>query len=240
VTGCVVGICAAIERVRWGPWETEAAMMPLTYVGAVQAAGGVALLLPPDDPADEVVKPLLDRIDCVILAGGSDIDPSTYGGRRHPKTGEASPRRDRFEQALTRRALERGMPLLGICRGMQLLNVALGGTLVQHIPDLVGHEEHLQTPGSFCDHDVHLQEGSLAARAAGAEQVTVRSHHHQGVDELGEGLVASGWSVRDELVEAIEVPVKPFVLGVLWHPEGDERDRIVATFVETACAKVEA
>jgi putative glutamine amidotransferase len=123
---------------------------------------------------------------------------------------------------------------------MQLLNVALGGTLVQHLPDLLGHGEHRHTPGSFGDHDVRLEEGSLAARVVGAERVTVKSHHHQGVERLGEGLVASGWSLTDELVEAIELRGRPFALGVLWHPEEDERSRVVAALVEAARAQVGA
>jgi putative glutamine amidotransferase len=240
MSDCVVGICAAIERVRWGPWDAEAAMMPRTYVTAVQAAGALALLLPPDNAVSEAPDTLLDRIDALVLAGGSDVDPGTYGAPRHPETKDIWPERDRFELALTKRALERQMPVLGICRGMQLLNVALGGKLVQHLPDVLGHGDHRHTPGAFLDHDVRLGEGSLAARAAGAERLTVKSHHHQGIDDLGGGLVASGWSVPDDVVEAIEIPEHAFALGVLWHPEGDERSRVVAALVEAARAKVGA
>ena len=117
------------------------------------------------------------------------------------------------------------MPVLGICRGMQLLNVACGGTLVQHLPDLLGHDDHRHTPGAFGDHEVRLQEGTLAARAVGGERSAVKSHHHQGVDELGEGLVAVGWSDADDTIEAIELPGKTYALGVLWHPEEDEREQ---------------
>lgn len=240
MSNCVVGICAAIERVRWGPWDAEAVMMPRTYVTAVQDAGALALLLPPDDVAADAPDPLLDRIDALILGGGSDLDPASYGARPHPETRDTCLERDRFELGLTTRALERRVPVLGICRGMQLLNVSRGGTLVQHLPDLLGHREHRHTLGAFYDHDVRLEPGSLAARAAGAERVTVKSHHHQGVDDLGEGLVASGWSVPDDLVEAIEIRDQPFALGVLWHAEGDERSRIVATLVEAARAEVGA
>jgi putative glutamine amidotransferase len=215
-------------------------MMPLTYVNAVQAAGALALLLPPDEPADDLLDALLDRIDGLILGGGADIDPATYGTAPHPETGEFHPVRDRFELAITRRALDRNMPLLGICRGMQLLNVALGGTLVQHLPDALGHNEHRHTPGAFVDHDVRLQEGSLAERAVGASRVTVQSHHHQGIDELGDGLVETGWAPPDDVVEAIEVPGQAFVLGVLWHPEGDERGRVVEALVDAARSKVVA
>lgn len=239
MSGGAIGICAALERARWGPWEDTVTMLPRSYAAAVQAAGGLALLLPPDDAATEAPDPLLDRVEALILAGGSDLDPATYGAAPHSETGGAWPERDRFELALARRALERGMPLLGVCRGMQLMNVARGGTLVQHLPDLLDGDAHRHTPGAFADHKVRLEPGSLAATAAGAERaddyvVAVKSHHHQGIDELGEGFVVSGWSVSDELVEAIELPGHPFVLGVLWHPEEDLRSRVVAALVGAA------
>src|SRR5215211_4649236 len=129
----VIGICAALERVRWGPWDQTVVMMPLPYVVAVQRAGGIALVLPPDDGVAEDPDELLDRLDGLILAGGVDVDPAAYGERPHPEVGGTAPERDRFELALAHRALERELPLLGICRGMQLLNVARGGTLVQHL-----------------------------------------------------------------------------------------------------------
>ncbi|MBD0281622.1 MAG: gamma-glutamyl-gamma-aminobutyrate hydrolase family protein [Thermoleophilaceae bacterium] len=230
----VIGICAALERVRWGPWEEVVAMMPTSYVHAVQAAGGLALVLPPDDAAAADPDALIDRLDALILAGGADVDPAAYGARPHPRVGHTVPERDRFELALAHRALERDLPLLGICRGMELLNVARGGTLVQHVPDLVGHEEHRHTLGQFADHDVELEPGSLAALAARAERFAVKSHHHQGVDELGEGLEVTGWSIPDRLAEAVEDPRSRFVLGVLWHPERDESSRFVAALVEEA------
>jgi putative glutamine amidotransferase len=239
-SGCAVGICAAIERVRWGPWEEIVTMAPRSYAHAVQATGALALLLPPDDAAAAGPDALLDRIDALILAGGSDVDPSTYGAPPHPETRGTWPERDRFELALARRALERAMPVLGICRGMQVLNAARAGTLVQHLPDLLGHGEHRHTPGAFADHEVRLEPGSLAAQSAGGEQVIVKSHHHQGVGALGDGLRATGWSVRDELVEAIEIREHPFALGVLWHPEQDERSRVVAALVAAARAEVSA
>jgi putative glutamine amidotransferase len=232
----VIGICAALERVRWGPWNEVVAMTPRAYVRAVQAAGGLAVLLPPDDAVAENPDELLDHLDALVLAGGVDVDPAAYGARPHPEVGQTVPERDRFEIALAHRALERDLPLLGICRGMQLLNVARGGTLVQHVPDVVGHEEHRHTRGQFADHDVEIEPGSLAARAAGAERFAVKSHHHQGIDELGEGLEVTGWSVGDGLAEALEDRERRFVLGVLWHPEEDESSRLVGALVDEARA----
>jgi len=231
----VIGVCAALERVRWGAWQADAVLAPSTYVRAVQAAGAMALVLPPDDGCAESPDQLLDLLDGLLLIGGSDIDPASYGARPHPETSGARPERDRFELALAHRALERDIPLLGICRGMQLLNVALGGTLVQHLPDVVGHEDHRHTPGAFADHEVWLEPGSLAAQAVGAERTTVKSHHHQGIDELGEGLVATGGSLaEDDLIEAIELSDRGYALGVLWHPEEDERSRVIGSLVAEA------
>jgi putative glutamine amidotransferase len=215
-------------------------MAPRSYATAVQATGAVALLVPPDAAAEGDPDRVLDRVDGLILAGGSDVDPETYGAERHPETKGTWPERDRFELALARRAVERGMPLLGICRGMQMLNVALGGTLVQHLPDLVGHEDHRHTPGSFGDHAVRLESSSLAARAAGAGEITVKSHHHQGVEDVGEGLAVTGHSLADDLVEAIELPGESFALGVLWHPEEDVKSRIIGALVQASCREVPA
>ena len=215
-------------------------MTPRPYATAVQAAGALALVLPPDDAAAQSPDALLDRIDALLLAGGADIDPASYGAKPHPETKGTWPERDRFELALAHRALERDMPVLGICRGMQLLNVALGGTLLQHLPDVLGTNDHRRVPGAFGDHEVRLEPGSLAARAVGAERATVKSHHHQGLDELGDGLRASGWSVPDELVEAVELPDRRFTLGVLWHTEQDERSQVIAALVEAARVGVSA
>jgi len=234
VSSPVIGICAGVERAAWGSWELETNVTPRTYTGAVAKAGALAVILPPDDAVAQSPDQVLDLVDGLLLAGGNDIDPSAYGARPHPQTHRTRPERDRFELALAHRALERGLPVLGICRGMELLNVALGGTLDQHLERL---DVHRHTPAAFCDHEVRLGPGSLAARTVGAETTGVRSHHHQGLAELGEGLVASGWSLPDELIEAIELPERGFVLGVLWHPEEDERDRVIGALVEGARVK---
>jgi putative glutamine amidotransferase len=230
----VIGLCAAVEEASWGAWRVLCHLAPVAYSQAIQRMGAVAVLLPPDDRAAESPDQLLDLLDGLLLAGGSDVDPGSYGAAPHPETHGTRPERDRFELALCHRALERDLPLLAICRGMQVLNVARGGTLMQHLPETVGHAEHRHTPGVFSDHGVRLVPGSLAAHAAGTESTGVKSHHHQGVDELGDGVIATGWSHEDDLVEAIEVPERRFALGVLWHPEEDERSRVIGALVEEA------
>jgi putative glutamine amidotransferase len=233
-----IGIITALEQAQVGLWNVECALLPVTYVRAVQEAGGLAVMIPPDPGVAEDPEQLLDLLDGLVLAGGSDVDPRSYGQPAHPETTGVTPARDELELALARGAIERDMPVLGVCRGMQLLNVACGGTLVQHLPDLVGHGEHRRNPGSFdgSEHDVALDPGSLAARAAGEEHHLTRSHHHQGVDRIGDGLVVSGHSTLDDLPEAIEAPDRTYVLGVQWHPEADESSPVVTSLVSAARA----
>ncbi len=242
----MIGMCAALERARWSVWDQRAMLLPSNYVEAVQRGGGLALMLPVDPLLVEDPSEVLDLIDGLLLAGGADIDPGSYGERAHAETVDTVPERDAFEIALTRAAIERDMPVLGICRGMQLINVARGGTLLQHLPDLFDHDEHRRVIGSFdgSDHDVLLTEGSLAASAAGELRHATKSHHHQGVDLLGEGLTVSGVSTLDDLPEAIEwdgsPPARRFVLGVQWHPEADTASRVIGAFVAAAAARVGA
>jgi putative glutamine amidotransferase len=234
----VIGICTALERARWSVWDQQAYLLPRSYIDAVQREGGIALMLPPDERVEDEPDDVLDLIDGLILAGGADIDPATYGADAHRETRGTVPERDGFELALARRALERDIPLLGVCRGMQLMNVAAGGTLLQHLPESHGHHEHRRNPGTFdgADHDVRLQDGSLAARAAGEMVHATKSHHHQGIDRVGDGFEVTGWSVIDDLPEAFEAPDRRFALGVQWHPEADERSRLIAALVQEAIA----
>lgn len=227
-----IGVTAATENISYGAWSgIPAIVSPASYVRAVQRAGGRPILLPPDP--EDTVDPdgVLDLLDALILTGGAgDLDPALYGEDPHPETGPVQEERDAYELALVRAAVERRMPVLGICRGAQILNVAYGGGIEQHIPDALGHEDHRHTPGTFADHDVLLQPGSLAARAAGDEKSAVKSHHHQGIKSVGLGLLATGWA-EDDTVEAVEDPVCPFVLGVLWHPEEDEKSRLIEALI---------
>jgi putative glutamine amidotransferase len=231
----LIGVCAAVENADFGVWKDEpAVLLPLSYARAIHGAGGMMAMLPPDRRATEDPAELLDRIDALVLGGGADIDPESQGADAHPETVGTNPDRDRFEIALARGALERGIPLLGVCRGMQILNVACGGTLEQHLPDRLGHERHRPLPGAWAEHEVRIEPDSLAARAAGTERLTIKSHHHQGVDAIPESLSASAWATDDESVEAIESPNRDFVLGVLWHPEEDANDQVIPALVERA------
>lgn len=228
----VVGITTYVEpSVRWGVWDLPAALIPLAYVRAVESAGARALLVPPsEDGIDET----LAALDGILFSGGSDVDPGTYGHESHPETGGLRPERDRAELALLRAALERDLPVLAICRGSQVLNVARGGSLVQHLPDVLGTERHKHAPGTFSEHDVELVEGTRVASLLG-ERAPVKSHHHQGFGRLGDGLVEAG-RADDGTLEAVEDPAKRFTLGVLWHPEEGADAALFVGLVEAAAA----
>jgi gamma-glutamyl-gamma-aminobutyrate hydrolase PuuD len=228
----VVGITAYGERARYGVWDHEAVLLPQTYPAVVTAAGGVPVLLAPVPEAAVVV----DRLDAVVLAGGPDVGPDRYGAAPHPRTGQPRPERDAAELAVVHRALQRGIPVLGVCRGAQVLNVALGGTLVQHVPDAVGHTGHNPSPGVFGTTVVTLEPGSRVGAALGQE-VAVRCHHHQALERVADGLVVTG-RAADGTVEAVELTGSPFVVGVQWHPEEDATDvRLMAALVAAATTR---
>ena len=238
----VIGLCAALERAQWSVWDQQVVLLPRNYIDAVQQAGGLAVMLAPDRHLVADPDEALQLIDGLVLAGGADIDPGSYGEQAHVETVGTVPERDRFEIAVTAAAIERDLPVLGICRGMQLINVARGGTLLQHLPDRFGHHEHRRVVGSFdgADHDVQLLPGTLALRVAGEARHATKSHHHQGIDRLGEGLALSGVSALDGLPEAIELPDRQFVLGVQWHPEADALSPVVGALVQAADAYARA
>ena len=228
-----IGITAATEDVSYGAWdEVPAFISPASYVWAVQRAGGRPILLVPDPEDAEDPNGVLDLVDALILTGGAgDVNPALYGDEPHPETGPIQDERDAYELALARAAVERGISTLGICRGMEVLNVVYGGSIEQHLPDVLGHEEHRHTPGTYADHEVRLAPGSLAARAAGSKVTPVKSHHHQGIKEVGSGLEVTGWAAEDDAVEALEDPSCSFMLGVLWHPEEDEKSQLIKALV---------
>ena len=215
----LIGVTSGIERAEWGVWRELAALVPLSYVSAVEDAGGRPVVLP---PLEDAVMETLDALHGLVLTGGADVHPEHYGGDNHPETAPDQPVRDRFELKLVRGALERDMPVLAVCRGSQVLNVARGGDLVQHLPEVVGSERHKHTPGSFADHDVDLRSGSRLAAILG-DRAPVKSHHHQAYGRIGSGLEEVAWAVEDGTTEALEDPEARFALGVLWHPEeGDD------------------
>ncbi|MHB8643962.1 MAG: gamma-glutamyl-gamma-aminobutyrate hydrolase family protein [Gaiellaceae bacterium] len=227
----VVGITTYVTPARFGVWDIVSALVPVDYVRAVESAGGRALLVP---PSEEGVEETLDALDGLIFSGGSDLDPSLYGQEAHPETTGVVAERDRGELALLTAALERDMPVLAICRGSQVLNVALGGDLVQHLPELVGHERHKHTPGEFADHDVAVEGGTRLGSIVGGH-APVKSHHHQGFGRLGEGLRVAA-RADDGAVEAVEDPSRRFALGVLWHPEAGEDLKLFEALVQEASA----
>ena len=228
----LIGITAYAEpTVRWGAWDLAAALVPLAYVRQVEAAGGRPLVLP---PSDDGVEETLEALHGILFSGGADIDPAVYGQEAHPETTGTRPDRDRGELALLRAALERDVPVLAVCRGFQLLNVARGGDLEQHLPDVVGDEKHKHTPGAFADHEVEIAAGTTLAALVG-DRAPVKSHHHQGLGRVGAGLVEAAWA-EDGTIEAIEDPSRRFALGVLWHPEEGEDAALFRALVEAAAA----
>ncbi|MEU2437852.1 gamma-glutamyl-gamma-aminobutyrate hydrolase family protein [Streptomyces rubradiris] len=222
----LIGVSTYLESgARWGVWELEAVLLPAAYPRLVQRAGGLALLLPPDAP--ERAAAALAPLDGLVVAGGPDVDPARYGAERSPRTGPPAPERDAWELALIEAALAAGVPLLGVCRGMQLLNVALGGTLVQHLD---GHAERV---GVFGGHPVKPVPGTLYGGIV-PEELTVPTYHHQAVERLGAGLMPSAYAA-DGTVEAVELPAdRGWVLGVQWHPEQSEDLRVMRALVTAA------
>ncbi len=229
----LIGITAYGEPTAYGVWEHEAVLLPRLYTDAVIAAGGLPVLLPPRVEAAAVV----DRLDGVVLAGGPDVDPARYGAEADPHTGVPRTERDAAELAVLRRAMELSRPLLAVCRGLQVLNVGLGGTLFQHVPDVVGHTGHNPQPGVFGHTEIALAAGSVVGGALGAT-VTGRCHHHQAIARLADGLTVTG-RAPDGMIEAVELVGRPFLVGVQWHPEQDD-PRIFATLVAAASAAASA
>jgi gamma-glutamyl-gamma-aminobutyrate hydrolase PuuD len=227
--GPVVGITGYGEIARYVPFEHDTVLLPRTYLDVVTAAGGIPVVLPPIPLSAGAV----DRLDALIISGGPDVDPGRYGAETGPQTVPARAERDEAELAVLSRALERDVPVLAVCRGHQLLNVALGGTLHQHIPDVVGHVRHGPEPTAYGEIEVRTERDTLVRTLVG-EEARVRCHHHQAVDRLGEGLRVSA-RADDDVVEAIELGGQRFVVGVQWHPEQDATDlRLVSGLLRAA------
>ena len=225
----VIGITTYAQEASWGVWRVPAALIPLDYVDAVERAGGRPVLIPPSEAG---IEETLDTLDGVVFSGGADVDPKLYGAEPHPETDPPQARRDAGEIALLTAALERDLPVLAVCRGFQLLNVARGGDLVQHLPEEVGHDGHKRVPGAFAVHPVEITPGSRLASIVGS-RADVTSHHHQGLGNVGAGLVETAWA-SDGTLEAVEDPTRRFVVGVQWHPESGEDAALFEALVEEA------
>lgn len=242
ITSPIIGISCYSVRARWGVWDDDADLLPHRYVAMVAREGGLPVLLPPTEHTAEV----LPRLDGLILSGGSDVEPSRYGAGPDPAAGPFYPARDAAELELCRRALAAGLPLLGICRGLQLINVALGGTLHQHLPDLVGNDSHSPPELTYGSHKVSVAPGSQLSAILGRSEAAVPTHHHQAVDRLGAGLVATAWA-DDGVIEAAELqsaghppsdraasPAGQFMVAVQWHPEVGEDPSLFRALIAAA------
>jgi putative glutamine amidotransferase len=216
-----------------GVWDVRASVLPAVYFQGVVAAGGVAVLLPPQPVDPDIAERVLDGLDGLVITGGKDVDPAAYGQQRHTATDQPVAVRDAWEFALLNTALKRELPVLGICRGAQVLNVALGGTLHQHLPDVIGHSGHRAGNAVFSQLPVRTVAGTRLAALVG-ESVDAQCYHHQAIAELGNGLVVSAWDA-DGVIEALELPGDHFVLAVQWHPEESLDDlRLFSAIVEAA------
>ena len=225
----MIGITTYVTRAQWSYWDEQAVLVPAAYVQALERAGGRPVLIP---PSEHGIEETLDAVDGLVFSGGSDLDPDLYDQEPHDETFGVVPERDRAELALLEAALARDLPVLAVCRGSQVLNVARGGDLVQHLPDLVGDEKHKHTPGTFADHDITLQPGTRLASLLG-DHAPVKSHHHQGFGRVGDGLRVAAHA-EDGTIEAVEDPSRRFALGVLWHPEAGEDLKLFEELVDAA------
>jgi len=231
----VIGLTTYLERAKTGVWDVPAAFLPKVYFEAVTRAGGIAVLLPPQPVDAEVADRVLDSLDGLIITGGKDVDPARYGQQPHATTDVPRRDRDAWEDALLTAAITRGLPFLGICRGMQVLNVSLGGTLHQHLPDVIGSTRYNAGYGKFSENTVEVHAGThVGALLDDAAALAVHSYHHQAIDEVGDGLAVSARS-DDGTIQAVEVEGMPFGVAVQWHPEQNPDDlRLFAGLVEAA------
>ena len=229
----MIGLTTYLEQAQTGVWDVRASFLPAVYFQGVTAAGGVAVLLPPQPVDPDVAERVLDGLDGLLITGGKDVDPAAYGQQAHPATDQPGQLRDAWEFTLLNAALSRELPVLGICRGAQVLNVALGGTLHQHLPDVIGHSGHRAGNAVFNNLPVRTVLGTRLAGLVG-ESVDAQCYHHQAIAQLGEGLVVSAWDA-DGVIEALELPGDGFVLAVQWHPEESLDDlRLFSAIVDAA------
>jgi len=230
----IIGLTTYLEQAQTGVWDVPASFLPKVYFDAVTRAGGIAVLLPPQPVDREIAEAVLDGLDGLIITGGKDVDPARYGQEPHPTTDEPRRDRDAWEDALLTAAIDRGLPFLGICRGAQVLNVALGGTLVQHLPDVIGSTRYNLGNGVFAENAVDVDSGTTLSSLVG-DSLEVKSYHHQAIDKVAAGLVVTARS-DDGTIQAVELPTVPFGVAVQWHPEEDaaEDARLFEGLVDAA------
>ncbi|MUL80412.1 MULTISPECIES: gamma-glutamyl-gamma-aminobutyrate hydrolase family protein [unclassified Mycolicibacterium] len=233
----VIGMTTYLQQAQTGVWDVRASFLPQIYFEGVSRAGGIALLLPPQPVNRDIADRVLDRVDGLVITGGPDVDPARYGQGQHPATNDPAGERDAWEFVLLEAALQRGIPVLGVCRGAQVLNAALGGTLHQHLPDVIGHTHHQKGNAVFGTSAVHTVSGTRLADLIG-ETSDAQCYHHQAIDRIGDGLVVSARDT-DGVIEAVErdpaLPGENFVIGVQWHPEESLDDlRLFTAVVEAA------
>lgn len=231
----IIGVTTYLEQAQTGVWDVPASFLPKVYFEAVNLAGGIAILLPPQPVDGDIARAVIERLDGLIVAGGKDVDPARYGQERLPTTDEPRPDRDEWEAALLDAAIETGTPFLGICRGLQILNVALGGSLHQHLPNVVGSDRYSAGGGVFSDNEVFVEPQTKVAELLHSGDTLVgKSYHHQAIDELAPGLNVSARS-DDGTVQAVEVEGVTFGIGVQWHPEHTPDDlRLFEGLVDAA------
>ena len=237
----VIGLTTYLEQAQTGVWDVRAAFLPAAYFEAITRAGGIAVLLPPQPVSADIASRVLDGLDGLIITGGKDVDPARYGQAPHETTDDPRLDRDAWEDALLTGAIERRLPFLGICRGLQVLNVALGGTLHQHLPDVVGTTRYNAGGGTFTVNDVTLgSDGVLPALLRDTPTLGVKSYHHQGIDRLADGLLVTA-RTDDGMIQAVELETMVFGVAVQWHPEEDADDlRLFAGLVHAARANRES
>jgi len=226
----IIGITGELEAARWRDWIREAVVSPVSYTRAVERAGGAPVILPPVPSSS--VPSLIAKVDALVVTGGRDVDPSLYEQARHEQTDVPDHRRDRFEILMVRAAIDADLPFLAISRGMHILNVARGGTLIQHLPDRLGSESHQPDPVKLTIHEVQISAASKLGRALGAT-AQVPAAHHQAIERIGSGLLTVAWT-PDQVVEAVEVQGHKFGIGVQWQPEEGDDGRIFEALVAAA------
>lgn len=214
----VIGLTSYRQRGQTGVWDTEMAMLPAFYLEGVTRAGGIAVILPPQQVNSEDARNLLAGLDGLVVTGGRDVEAARYGHQSHEKAEKPDRLRDLLEDELITAAIQMKLPFLGICRGAQMLNVNRGGTLIQHLPDVVGDNRYLLGDGNFAHMPMSVREGSQLASIVGDRVENAALYHHQAIDEPGEGLQVVAYS-PDGIVQAVEVENHPFGLAVQWHPE---------------------